>query len=170
MIKYYVIIMALSIAATMIMVKPVSSEDSKGFSVYPIGVVRKVEEKTKIVLYKQYEPGLLGLNDFSHIYVYYWFDRNDTPEKRATLQVHPKGNRANPLRGVFATRSPARPNLIAMSLCKIMSVEGNVIEVDRIDAFADTPVIDIKPHIPDNDVAENPRMPDWLHKIIENDK
>ena len=58
---------------------------------------------------------------------------------------HPRGNPDNPLRGVFATRSPFRPNLIAQSQVGIISVEGNLIEIDGIDAFADTPVLDLKP-------------------------
>ena len=140
---------------------------TKQFSIYSIGVVQKAGDTTTIVLDEQYESGLLGLSDFSHMYVFYWFDRNDTPEKRSTLQVHPKGKKENPLRGVFATRSPARPNLIGMSLCKIISIKGNVIEVDKIDAFADTPVIDIKPYIPENDSAESIRIPDWLKRILK---
>ena len=54
------------------------------------------------------------------------------------------GNRENPLTGVFGTRSPRRPNLIAMTQCKVISVKENVIEIEGIDAFADTPVVDIK--------------------------
>jgi tRNA (Thr-GGU) A37 N-methylase len=74
-----------------------------------------------------------------------WFDRNDTPEQRSILKVHPRGNPANPLRGVFATRAPVRPNLIVLNRVRILSVKGNGIEIDGIDAFADTPVLDIKP-------------------------
>jgi len=114
------------------------------FTVYPIGWVRKAEGRTTIVLDEKYEPGLLGLDQFSQVWVLYWFDRNDTPEKRSILQVHPGGNESNPVRGVFATHSPVRPNLIAMSRCKIISVKGNVIEIEDIDAFPDTPVLDLK--------------------------
>jgi tRNA-Thr(GGU) m(6)t(6)A37 methyltransferase TsaA len=139
---------------------------TRQFTVYPIGCVRKAKGKTEIVLDKQYQPGLLGLDGFSHIYVYWWFDRNDTPENRATLQIHPSppGNMAHPLTGVFATRSPFRPNLIGMTLCKIVSVKDTVIEVDGIDAFADTPVLDIKPHVPRFDAAPNATIPWWLKK------
>ena len=73
------------------------------------------------------------------------YHRNDTPIKRSILQVHPRGNPENPLRGVFATRAPVRPNLIALSRCRVLSVRDNLIEIDDIDAFADTPVLDIKP-------------------------
>ncbi len=69
-----------------------------------------------ITLDKKYQEGLLGLEHWSHIQVIWWFDKNDTPEKRAILQVHPRGDQKNPLTGVFATRSPFRPNLIALTL------------------------------------------------------
>ena len=72
------------------------------------------------------------------------FDRNHNPEQRAVLQVHPRGNRENPLTGVFATHSLPRPNLINMTRCQVVSVAGNVIEVESIDALPDTPVINIK--------------------------
>jgi len=110
----------------------------------PIGWVRKPEGKTLIVLDKKYQPGLMGLEQFSHVWVLWWFDRNDTPGKRAILQVHPRGNPANPKRGVFATHSPVRPNLIGMTRCRILSVKENVVEIDGIDAFDDTPVLDLK--------------------------
>ena len=116
----------------------------KEFKVHPIGYVRKTESKTTIVLDKKYEPGLLRMEKQSEIWVLWWFHRNDTPEKRSILQVHPRGNPGNPLTGVFATHSPVRPNLIAMTRCKVISVEGNVIEIESIDAFPDTPVLDIK--------------------------
>ena len=114
------------------------------FALYPIGKVVKQGDKTMIVLEKKYQPGLLGLDKLSHVTVVYWFDRNDTPEKRAILQVHPRGDRDNPLTGVFATHSPVRPNLIAISKCSIVSIKQNVIEVKEIDAFDGSPVLDLK--------------------------
>jgi tRNA (adenine37-N6)-methyltransferase len=120
------------------------SQVKKQFTVYPIGWVRKAEGRTTIEVDKKYQAGLMGLEKFKEVWVLYWFDRNDTPEKRSILQVHPGGRKENPMRGVFSTHSPVRPNLIAMSRCKIISVKGNVIEIEGIDAFADTPVIDLK--------------------------
>ena len=119
-------------------------EKPKEFNVYPIGYVRKADGKTLIVLGKKYEPGLLRMEKQSEIWVLWWFDRNDTPEKRSILQVHPRGNSDNPLTGVFATHSPVRPNLIAMTRCRVISVKDNVIEIESIDAFPGTPVLDIK--------------------------
>ncbi len=119
-------------------------QESREFKLHPIGYVKKTSGKTLLVLDKKYQPGLLRIDKLSEIWVLWWFDRNDTPKKRAILQVHPRGNPANPLTGVFATHSPVRPNLIAMTRCKIIAVKENVIEIESIDAFPDTPIIDIK--------------------------
>ena len=119
-------------------------ETVKSYTVTPIGWVRKSEGRTTIVVDKKYQEGLLGLDRFPEVWVLYWFDRNDTPEKRSILQVHPRGDKNNPIRGVFATHAPVRPNLIAMTRCKIISVKENVIEIESIDAFPDTPVLDLK--------------------------
>lgn len=124
-----------------------SEKDTTGtqsFKLYPIGSVKQQDGHTYIVIEKKYQLGLMRLEEFSHVTVIYWFHKNDTPEKRAVLQVHPQGNKVNPLRGVFATHSPFRPNLIAISRCKILSVKDNIIEIDSIDALPDTPVLDLK--------------------------
>ena len=115
------------------------------YSVYPVGWVRKAPHRTTIEIEERYVQAMRGLDELDSIWVLYWFDRNDTPEKRAILEVHPRGDPSNPLRGVFATRAPVRPNLIALSRCKVISVDGNVIVIDDIDALPDTPVLDIKP-------------------------
>jgi len=134
------------------------------FKMRPIGHVKKSEDQTFIVLNKQFEPGLLGLEGYSHVYLFWWFDRNDTPAKRGILQVHPMGDRDNPLTGVFATRSPVRPNLIALTLCKIVTVTDNAIEIEKTDAFDGTPILDIKPFIPGYDTTEDAKMPEWLQR------
>jgi tRNA-Thr(GGU) m(6)t(6)A37 methyltransferase TsaA len=133
----------------------------KQFILRPIGAVHKENGHTTLVLNKKVEPALLGLDGFSHVWVLWWFDRNDTPKKRSVLQVHPRGNIKNPLTGIFACRSPARPNLIALTLCRVLSVKGNVVEIDKIDAFSDTPILDLKPYIPSCDSAKA-SVPDWL--------
>jgi len=111
----------------------------------PVGWVRKSGGRTFIEIERRYQPALMGVGELKSIRVLYWFDRNDSPEKRAVLQVHPRGDPERPLRGVFATRSPLRPNLIALSEVRVIAVRDNVVEIDRIDAFADTPVLDLKP-------------------------
>ncbi len=121
-----------------------SGEHEQSLMLHPIGKVVRDDGRTLIVLEKKYQPGLLGLDNFKQITVVYWFDKNDTPVKRAILQVNPRGDKRNPLTGVFGTHSPVRPNLIAISQCKIISIEENIIEVEEIDAFDDSPVLDLK--------------------------
>ena len=117
---------------------------SEYFVVKPIGKVVREEGRTFIVVQPQYLEAMKGIEDLREIVVLYWFDQNDTAEKRSIMQVHPQGNEKKPLRGVFATHSPVRPNLIAISRCRVLSVKENVIEIEEIDAFDETPVIDIK--------------------------
>ena len=134
------------------------------FTLQPIGYVKKEGSRTSLVINKAYEEGILGLEGFSHIYVYFWFDKNDTPSKRAILRVYPMGDPKNPLTGVFATRSPVRPNLIGMTLSQIVKVEGNTIDIDWTDALDNTPILDIKPFIHAIDCAEPSSVPEWLEK------
>ncbi len=115
------------------------------YTMQAVGWVRKAAGKTFIEIEKRYQPALLGVDTLKTLQVLYWFDRNDSPEKRTILQVHPRGDPERPLRGVFATRSPFRPNLIAISEVRVLAVRDNIIEIDAIDAFADTPVLDLKP-------------------------
>jgi len=135
-------------------------EEKQQFTIYPVGWVRKADGKTFIEIEKQYEDGLLGLDGFSHVHVIWWFHKNDTPEKRRVLRVHPMANPENPLTGVFATRSPVRPNLTALTVCKILSVEGCRVFLESIDAFDGTPVIDLKPYVLGDRIA-NVRVPQW---------
>jgi len=134
------------------------------YKIYPIGVIhKKNKEKTRIIIDQKYSDALLGMDRFSHLMVCYWFHENDTPEKRKTLQVHPRKNKKNPLTGVLATHSPMRPNLIAISFCRKLAIENNIIFIDRIDAFDGSPVIDIKPYIPIDDLkSADISVPDWV--------
>ena len=118
------------------------------YTVRPIGRVENTKGRPpRIVLFDRFTDGLLGLDGWSHVNVFWWFHKNDVPQKRGILRVHPRGNKKNPLTGVFATRSPVRPNLIALTVCKVVSVEKNVVTLDKIDAFDGTPVLDLKPVI-----------------------
>jgi len=132
------------------------------YYIFPVGVIKKENENVRIEVYKEYRDALLGLDGFSHITVCYWFHENDTPEKRNTMQVHPRKNKQNPLRGVFATHSPLRPNLIALSICKILSIKDTTIFIEKIDALDGTPVIDIKCFIPSSELGSDIRLPEWV--------
>lgn len=137
----------------------------KTFELRPIGVIEVDNDHYRLRLEEAYKDGLLGLSEWSHVVVLYWLDKNDTPEGRRRLQVHPRGNRENPLTGVFACRSPFRPNLIAMSVCTIVGVKGAVVEVDRIDAMDGSPLLDLKPFTPrDAPPLETVRMPAWARR------
>ena len=138
-------------------------ENETFFKLYPVGEVKRQHGTTKLRIFERYRDALKGLDGFSHAIVLYWFDRNDTPEKRNILQVHPRGNKKNPPTGVFACRAPVRPNLIALSLCKVLSIKNEIITVDKIDAFNGSPILDIKPYIPSIDCeTKGVRIPDWL--------
>lgn len=132
------------------------------YKILPIGFIQKEKKKVWIEIDEKYTDALLGLDGFSHINVFYWFHQNDTPENRKMLQVHPRRDQKNPLTGVFATHSPRRPNLIACSLCKILSIQENTIFIDDIDALAGSPVIDIKCYIPSTRSFSDLRLPDWV--------
>jgi tRNA-Thr(GGU) m(6)t(6)A37 methyltransferase TsaA len=133
---------------------------SQPFYLKAIGTVKKTDDRAWIEIFDEYKDGLLGLDGFSHIYVLYWFHQNDSEEKRRTLQVHPRKDPANPLTGVFATHSPRRPNLIALAVCKIETIAGNIIQIEEIDAYDGSPVIDIKCYIPQS--VSDVRVPGWV--------
>lgn len=132
------------------------------YEIYPIGFVNRQGDLTTIEVDQHYEDALLGLDKFSHVLVCYWFHENDTPDQREILTVYPRGNPQNPLYGVFATRSPVRPNLIGISICEIRSIKNNIIHIDTIDAFDGSPVIDLKPYIPTIDSITDAQVPEWV--------
>ena len=125
-----------------------------GFNIYPIGVIHKTEASCRIEILEPYTDAMVGLDRFSHIDVYFWFHRNDTPEQRSILRIHPRKNPENPLTGVFATHAPVRPNLIGHTVCRILSIAGNTIVIDDIDAFDRSPLIDIKAYFPQDPKTE----------------
>ncbi len=135
---------------------------SESYYLKPLGSIRKRDEKVWIEILNDYTDALLGLDGFSHIVVFFWFDQNDIPEKRKVLQVHPRKDPQNPLTGVFATHSPQRPNLIGFTVCKIISIHEDSIEIEDIDAFDGSPVIDIKCYIPGSVPASDVRLPGWV--------
>lgn len=134
------------------------------FQIIPIGTIHNEEDAPVWVeIDPQYAEGLLGLENFSHITVLYWLDRNDTPEQRRILQVHPRKDKANPLTGVFATHAPVRPNPIALTTCKLLAVQGCRLFIETIDALDRSPVVDIKAYIPPRKEAQEAvRVPAWV--------
>ena len=134
----------------------------ESFQIFAVGAVRKKEEATWIEIFEPFSDALLGLEGFSHIQVFFWFHENDTAERRKTLRVHPRGDKKNPLTGVFGTHSPLRPNLIGITICKIKSIRDRRIEIEEIDAFDGTPVVDVKCYIPGSTSGSEVKVPDWV--------
>jgi tRNA-Thr(GGU) m(6)t(6)A37 methyltransferase TsaA len=134
------------------------------FCLNPIGVVKKEGETSRLEVLPHFAPALKGLEGFSHLWVFYWFHENDTPERRATLQVHPRRDPGNPLTGVFACRAPERPNLIGFTACRIIKIKGNVVEVAGLDARDGSPIVDLKPYIPKGDSIPEAVTPEWVKR------
>ncbi|MFP3898922.1 MAG: tRNA (N6-threonylcarbamoyladenosine(37)-N6)-methyltransferase TrmO [Dehalococcoidia bacterium] len=119
---------------------------------------------SELVIDESLEEALGGIDDFSHIMVLYWAHLTP-PERQSTIKVHPMGNEDFPLVGVFATHSPVRPNPILTTVVQVIERRGNVIRVTGLDALDGSPILDIKPYIPDHRDLEDIRMPDWMREI-----
>jgi tRNA (adenine37-N6)-methyltransferase len=144
--------------------QPLRRAAIKPICLNPVGIVKKQGQRAWLEIEPEYAPALLGIEGFSHIWVFYWFHENDTPEQRRTLQVHPRRDPANPLTGVFACRAPERPNLIGFTACRIIKLEGNRVEVADLDARDGTPILDLKPYIPGGDAIPEATTPKWLKR------
>lgn len=133
------------------------------FKVNPIGWIRCKEEGTFIELEENYIPALKGLDGFSHINVVWWFSGFDDEQSRSLLQSEQPYKGAPEIMGIFATRSPLRPNPIALTTSEVIHIdyEKGLIQIAFIDADDNTPVVDIKPYTPSFDRIETPGVPDW---------
>ena len=94
-------------------------------------------------IYPKYENALDGIVSGQTIVVLFWLHKS----ARDTLKVYPRRNKSKELRGVFATRSPARPNPIAISELKVLKIHGSRLEVSGLDILDGTPIVDIKKKI-----------------------
>lgn len=112
---------------------------------YQVGIAHRTEEEgiMRICIYLKYSEGLDGIENLNHIYVLYWMNRLGG-EDRKTLRVHPRGDKDKPLTGVFALRSPMRPNPIGLTRVELVKREGNNLFVKGLDALDGSPIIDIK--------------------------
>ncbi|MFH0914235.1 MAG: tRNA (N6-threonylcarbamoyladenosine(37)-N6)-methyltransferase TrmO [Chloroflexota bacterium] len=135
----------------------------------PIGVVRNgigqrpeggwKKVVSELILDPALGEALDSLEEFSHIILLYWMHQGQ-PEN-LTLKIHPMGKRELPLVGRLATRSPHRPNPVGASVVRLLGRRGNVLRVEGLDALDGTPVIDIKPYLPDDSVKDA-RVPSWV--------
>lgn len=114
----------------------------------------------RIELRPEYAPGLQDLDGFSHVVVVFHFHRSEG----WTLEVAPPGQE-HP-RGVFATRSPRRPNPIGVSVVRLDAIDGATLHVRNVDMVDGTPLLDLKPYLPTVDAGERVRR-GWLDTVGE---
>jgi formylmethanofuran dehydrogenase subunit E len=115
---------------------------------------------SEIEILEELSPALDGIEGFSHLSVLYWMHRLESVS--GPLKVHPAGLKDLPLVGLFATRSPRRPNPIGLTTVRLLSRQDNRLRVADLDALDGSPVIDIKPCFPTD--PTNPRLPDWARR------
>lgn len=134
---------------------------NESFNVKSIGKVDRSGDSPKIILDEKYRPALLEVNNFSHVQVLWWGDRYEQYRDTVDLQILPP-YAPDVMTGLFATRSPVRPNPILTSTCKIlgMDIEKGVLELNQIDAFDGTPVLDLKVYFPTEDRVKDVVVPD----------
>ena len=129
-----------------------------------VGEVESTGETSTIRIHEECCPALLGIEGYSHLFVLYWMHMRDDESHRGTLRVTPPRHEGAPLTGVFACRSPSRPNPIGLTVVELKSVEGCVLEVSGLDALEGSPVVDIKPYFPRGDSYPGARSPGWSGK------
>lgn len=123
------------------------------------------EIDSQIVIDQQWADGLDGLEEFSHIIVVFWLDEPKKDDEELPLRVHPQAREDLPLVGLFATRSPHRPNPIGLTAVELLGREGNTLHVRGLDAFDGTPVLDVKPYLIRGDLKQEASVPKWLHTL-----
>ena len=115
------------------------------------------------------EESLYGLQEFSHVEIIYYFHEVN-PKTIIAESEHPRENPNWPKVGIFSQRKKARPNLIGLTICKLLKVEGRKLYVGGFDAIDKTPVIDIKPvfkeYLPDN--ISEVKQPNWVNELMKN--
>lgn len=133
------------------------------YEVQSIGTIHNRENRTFLEIDPQYIPALHALEGFSHINVIWWFSGCDNEQSRAVLEAEQPYKKAPAIMGVFATRSPMRPNPIALTASEILHIDEQkgIVEIAYIDANDNTPILDLKPYTPSLDRIENPTVPQW---------
>lgn len=129
----------------------------------PIGKVITEGGRYFVELDSKYVDAALGLDEFSHIIVLWWFNLYDSEETRNCFTVEKPYKNGPEKIGVLATRGPVRPNPIALTTCAFIGFDKQIgrIEVDWIEAENLTPVLDIKPYHPADDKVRDLKMPKW---------
>jgi tRNA-Thr(GGU) m(6)t(6)A37 methyltransferase TsaA len=115
-----------------------------------------------VELYPEFTPGLLDVVEFERLWLIYLLDRAAAPHLLARPYLDTQEH------GIFATRSPARPNHIGLSAVRLLGVEGNRLQVSDVDMLDGTPLLDIKPYVPDFDCFEVKRVGWYAGKSAKN--
>ncbi|NJD59332.1 MAG: tRNA (N6-threonylcarbamoyladenosine(37)-N6)-methyltransferase TrmO [Anaerolineales bacterium] len=124
----------------------------------PIQPTSDISGSGTVEIFPQFIDGLKDLEGFSHVYLLYHF--HEIHQSR--LIVTPFLDKEP--RGIFATRAPSRPNPIGLSLVNLIRLENNLIYVDRLDVLNETPLLDIKPYVPNFEHIQNIRI-GWLDRV-----
>jgi len=145
---------------------------SNKICIEPVGFVKtkavgkEVRDKkviSQIIFREDLTEALTGVEEFSHLFVLFWLHEMSEQDQRI-LKVHPRGRADLPLLGIFATRTPHRPNPIGLTRVKLLNIEGNIITVQGLDAFDGTPILDIKP-FDSWDSTKDFKVPEWWKKL-----
>jgi len=139
------------------------SKENGTFVLHSIGQVHCGEGSFTVEILPPYRPAMAQLDQFSHAYMVWWADQLDSDEAREILQCTPPYAEET-VTGVFACRSPARPNPVAFTVCPLLSVDvkNGIIKVPWLDAEDGTPVVDVKAYFPISDRVRDVRMPKWV--------
>lgn len=121
------------------------------------------EAEGMVEVHPDYVAGLDGIEDFSHIFLVYWFHASEGYR----LRVKPFLDDVE--HGLFAVRHPERPNPIGISVVELLEREGNRLRVRGVDVLDGTPLLDIKPFIPDFDHRDGARI-GWLEGKVDEDR
>lgn len=151
--------------------------ERRSFTLKQIGMVHsKIEEKvyinwgdviSEIHLDREYEAGLLRLEEYSHAIIVFFMDQFESSET-TVMRKRPRDREDMPETGVFAQRTKYRPNPIGISVVKIIGIQDNILKVQGLDANNNTPVLDIKPYITEFDTRDNVLVPKWMESLMEN--
>ena len=145
-------------------------------NVEPIGIVKSpareaVDENwgnvvAEIHLLDSMAPGLLGIEQFSHIVVVFFMHRS-TFDVTTDLVRRARGRSDMPLAGIFAQRARHRPNPIGVTAVELLEVRHNVVKVKGLDAIDGTPVLDLKPYLPTFDCRPEAKIPEWVERLMK---
>ena len=133
------------------------------YTLHPIGRVDVDEGGFALRIDEPYRRALLGLDGFSHVNVLFWCYLLDEPEYRNLVMADKPYKEGPPHVGIFATRSPARPNPIALTPVPILGIDhaDGVVRVAFIDAEPGSPILDLKPYFPAVDRVRDVATPEW---------